>query len=89
MMSNRYRSGIYTGVTSNLPTRITQHREGRGSRFAAEYGFIRLVSMERPETIEEAIMREKAIKRWRRAWKIELIETQNRDWEDLYDILNA
>jgi putative endonuclease len=88
MMSDRYRGGIYTGVTANLPARITQHREGRGSAFCREYGFTRLVYMEWHDDIEDAIRREKAVKKWRRAWKIELIETMNRDWEDLFDRIN-
>ena len=89
MMSDRYRGGIYTGVTANLPARVTQHREGSGSEFVAKYGFTRLVYMERHERIEDAIRREKAIKKWRRAWKIDLIETMNPEWNDLYDILNG
>jgi putative endonuclease len=89
MMSDRYRGGIYTGVTANLAARIVQHREGRGSAFVRKYGFTRLVYMERHERIEEAIAREKAIKKWRRGWKIELIEAMNPDWTDLYAALNG
>jgi putative endonuclease len=89
MMGDRYRGGIYTGVTADLAARATQHREGRGSAFVKKYGFTRLVYMERHERIEDAIAREKAIKKWRRAWKIELIESMNPDWADLYAILNG
>jgi len=89
MMSDRYRGGIYTGVTADLPARVTQHREGSGSAFVRKYGFTRLVYAERHERIEDAIAREKAIKKWRRAWKIELIESMNPDWNDLYGLLNA
>lgn len=89
MMSERYRGTIYTGVTANLPARVVQHREGRGSEFCAAYGLTRLVYMERHERIDEAIMREKAIKKWRRGWKIDLIESMNPDWDDLFDILNG
>ncbi|WP_255573749.1 GIY-YIG nuclease family protein [Erythrobacter sp. SCSIO 43205] len=88
MMSDRYRGGIYTGVTADLAARVIQHREGSGSRFVARYGFTRLVYSERHEAIEDAIAREKAIKKWRRAWKIELIEKLNPDWIDLFDTLN-
>lgn len=88
-MSDGYRGGIYTGVTSNLTARIHQHREGTGSEFVAKYGFTRLVYMEFHGRIEDAIAREKAIKKWLRAWKIELIEATNPDWDDLFDILNA
>ena len=89
MMSDRYRGGIYTGVTADLPLRTTQHREGKGSAFVRRYGFTRLVYMEWHDEIEDAIRREKAIKKWRRVWKIELIESMNPDWEDLYDRLNS
>ncbi len=85
MMSDRYRGGIYTGVTSDLAQRITQHRDGKGSAFVRKYGFTRFVYAERHDLIIDAIVREKAIKKWRRAWKIELIETMNSDWDDLYD----
>ncbi len=86
-LANRYRGTIYIGVTANLPQRIWQHREGEGSRFAAKYGAVRLVHAEEYPTIEEAIAREKALKKWRRDWKIELIEAGNPDWDDLYDHL--
>ena len=89
MMSDRYRGGIYTGVTADLPARVTAHRDGRGSAFVRKYGFTRLVYAEWHDTIDDAIRREKAVKKWRRAWKIQLIETLNRDWDDLYKWLNC
>lgn len=89
MMSDRYRGGIYTGVSSKLAARVSQHKAGIGSDFVARYGFKRLVYMERHEDIRDAIAREKAIKKWRRAWKIELIESMNPDWNDLFGIVNA
>lgn len=76
-------------MTANLPARITQHREGTGSAFCAKYGFTRLVYAELHDRIEDAIAREKAIKEWRRALKIELIEKTNPDWDDLYNYLNG
>jgi putative endonuclease len=89
LMSDRYRGAIYTGVTADLPFRITQHREEKGSVFCRKYGLKILVYMEWHDEIEDAIRREKAVKKWRRAWKIELIESMNRDWLDLYDQLNG
>ncbi|MBX3562326.1 MAG: GIY-YIG nuclease family protein [Sphingomonas sp.] len=86
-LANRYRGTIYTGVTAILPRRIGQHRAGKGSQFAAQYGVTRLVYAEEYPTIEEAIAREKALKKWRREWKIELIEEGNPNWDDLYDHL--
>jgi len=88
MMADRYRGAIYTGATADLPARVHTHREGRGSKFCARYGLRRLVYAEEAPTIEEAFAREKAIKKWQRAWKIELIEETNPDWDDLYDRLN-
>ncbi|MGN6621481.1 MAG: GIY-YIG nuclease family protein, partial [Sphingomonas sp.] len=59
-----------------------------GSKFCREYGFDKLVYIEAADAIEDAIAREKAIKKWRRAWKIELIERDNSDWRDLFFDLN-
>ena len=87
LLANRYRGTIYTGVTADLAQRVWLHREGRGSRFCARYGVHMLVHAEQYPTIDEAIAREKAIKKWRRAWKIELIEKANPQWGDLYDHL--
>lgn len=89
MTSDRYRGGIYTGVIAHLQRRIWQHREGTDSQFARKYGFTRLVYAERYDEIEDAIRREKAIKKWRRDWKIRLIETANPDWEDMFEHLGS
>jgi len=88
-MTDRYRGTLYTGVTSDIAARVFAHREGRGSKFCARYRLTRLVHAEQAPTIEEAIAREKAIKKWNRAWKIELIEHANPDWDDLFETLNA
>jgi len=85
IMADRYRGTLYTGMTSDIAARVWAHKEGRGSKFCVRYGLTRLVYAEQAPTIEEAIAREKAIKKWNRAWKIELIE---RDWLDLWDTLN-
>ena len=87
IMADRYRGTMYVGVTANLPQRIFQHRNGRGSDFCARYGLHRLVWAERGETILNCIAHEKRIKRWRRQWKFDLIEKANPDWNDLYDLL--
>jgi len=89
MMADRYRGTIYTGVTSDIGRRSVQHRSGTGSRFVKKYELLRLVYAEEHERIDEGIAREKAIKKWRRAWKIELIEQQNPDWMDMFEFLNA
>lgn len=85
VIANRYRGTIYIGVTSSLAHRISQHREGTGAQFAKRHGCTRLVLAEPFERIEDAIAREKQLKRWNRAWKIRLIEEQNPDWHDRFD----
>lgn len=85
IMANRYRGGMYVGVTGDLRGRVWQHREGEGSQHVAETGKTRLVYAERHEEIEPAIAREKRVKRWRREWKFALIEADNPDWADLWD----
>ena len=89
MMSERYRGTIYTGVTSDIAARVFAHREGRGSKFCKQYGLTRLVYAEQAPTIEEAIAREKAIKKWNRDWKIKLIESANPGWDDLWEFINS
>jgi putative endonuclease len=89
IMADRYRGTLYIGVTSNLAARVWSHRQGRGSRFCARYGLTRLVYAESAPTIAEAISREKALKKWNRAWKIDLIEKANPDWSDLFETINA
>lgn len=80
---------LYTGVTAHLARRMWQHRNGEGSKFAAKYGVDRLVYAEAFADVNEAISREKAIKKWRRPWKLELIERDNPQWLDLNDRINA
>lgn len=89
IMADRYRGTIYIGVTSSLPHRVWQHRNGEGSDFCKRYGLTRLVYVEATERIDDAIAREKALKKGRRAWKIDLIETANPDWRDLFDTVNG
>ena len=87
IMTDRYRGTLYVGVTSDLAARVTQHRESSGSDFCKRYGLDRLVWAERCGTIEDAITHEKRLKRWRREWKIELIEKANPEWDDLFETL--
>jgi putative endonuclease len=89
IMADRYRGTLYIGVTSDIAARVFAHREGRGSKFCSRYGLTRLVYAAQAPTIEEAIAREKGMKKWSRAWKIELIERANPDWLDLYETINA
>ena len=77
LMADRYRGTLYVGVTSDIAARVFAHRQGRGSAFCARYRLDRLVYVEQAPTIGEAIAREKALKTWNRASKIELIESAN------------
>ena len=76
---------LYVGMTDHLPRRIWQHREKTFGGFTAKYGVTRLVWYEPHGTREEAFLRERRIKKWRRAWKLELIERMNPGLTDLYD----
>ena len=80
---------LYTGVTGDLAQRMEQHRDGKGSKFTTKYGVTRLVHIEAIADVNAAIAREKAVKKWRRAWKLELIERGNPQWLDLYDRING
>ncbi|SSY70250.1 GIY-YIG nuclease family protein [Alysiella crassa] len=81
---------LYIGVTMNLPERIWQHKQGVSlDGFTAKYGVDKLVWYEVSATMPEAIAKEKAMKKWRREWKIRLIEEQNPDWLDLFGGLLA
>jgi putative endonuclease len=78
---------LYIGVTNALRKRLEQHRNGDGSSFVKQYGVFRLVYVESYERAEEAIAREKQLKRWKRNWKIELIERDNFEWQDLSHLI--
>jgi putative endonuclease len=87
IMTNRPNGTLYIGVTSDLPRRIWEHREGLVEGFTKRHGLKRLVYVERHDAIGSAIQRETSLKRWPRAWKINLILAQNPYWNDLYDQL--
>ncbi|KAB2941045.1 MAG: GIY-YIG nuclease family protein [Hyphomicrobium sp.] len=84
ILASKRNGTLYVGVTSDLYGRIVEHRDGLVPGFTKRYGIAMLVYFEEHDDIGEAIRREKRIKRWRRAWKIELIESRNPDWRDLW-----
>jgi len=88
ILTTRKGGTLYTGVTNNLPRRLYEHTSGTGSQFTKRYAVKRLVWYEELATAPEAISREKAIKRWPRQWKIELIEAANPNWFDLSKTLD-
>jgi predicted GIY-YIG superfamily endonuclease len=87
MITNRRNGTIYTGVTSNMPRRAYEHREGLIPGFSTKYGCKLLVWYEVHDNMPAAIEREKQIKGGNRAKKIALIEAFNPEWKDLYDTL--
>ena len=84
IMTNHPNGTLYIGVTSDLLTRVLQHRSGAIPGFTQRYGLKRLVWFEQWESISEAIHREKALKKYKRDWKINLIERENPEREDFY-----
>jgi putative endonuclease len=84
MMASGRHGTIYIGVTSHLPSRIEQHREGKIVGFTTKYRVKKLVWYEPHERMASAIQRESSLKKYPREWKINLIEQDNPDWDDLY-----
>jgi putative endonuclease len=87
IMANRKNGTIYIGVTSDLPKRIWEHREGVVAGFTRKYGCKLLVWFEAFDDVQQARQRELQMKEWKRAWKIKLIEERNLDWNDLFSTL--
>ncbi len=89
ILASRPYGTLYVGVTNNLLGRVERHRAGDGSAFTSKYGVGLLVHFEAFAAIDEAIQREKLLKRYRRQWKIHLIERENPHWQNLYPALRA
>ena len=87
ILANQRNGTLYTGVTSDLMKRVWEHKNDLSAGFSKKYQTHRLVYYEQHSTMENAIAREKQIKKWRRQWKLGLIEELNPDWNDLYDPL--
>jgi putative endonuclease len=85
ILASKRNGTLYTGVTSDLVQRVWQHRNNLVAGFTKKYDVKMLVYYEVHENAEAAIIREKRIKKWRRAWKLRLIEEKNPQWEDLYE----
>jgi putative endonuclease len=85
LLASKRNGTLYAGVTSNLVKRIWEHKNHVVDGFTKQHGVDQLVWYEVHETMESAILREKAIKEWQRAWKLKLIEALNPEWKDLYD----
>jgi len=85
ILASRRNGTLYVGVTNDLVRRVAEHRSNAVAGFVRDYGVYRLVFAELHATMPDAILREKRIKKWRRAWKLELIEAENPQWRDLLD----
>jgi putative endonuclease len=84
ILTNKPRGTLYVGVTNDLVRRIHEHREGVVPGFSKRYGLKQLIHFERFDAPTSAIQREKNIKHWSRAWKLQLVESSNPKWRDLY-----
>ena len=84
ILASKRNGTLYIGVTSDLTKRVWEHKSGMVEGFTKRYSIHRLVWYELHENMESAITKEKRIKEWKRAWKLELIESVNPDWQDLY-----
>jgi putative endonuclease len=85
LLANKRNGTLYVGVTSNLVQRVWQHKNDLAEGFTRRYRIHMLVWYEQCESMQAAIAREKAIKEWKRVWKIRLIEMSNPHWRDLYE----
>ncbi len=88
ILASKRNGTLYIGVTSNLLGRMEQHLRGEGSAFVKKYGVTRLVWFEEHPLYTDAIRRETSLKRWKRDWKLALIEKTNPQWEDLLESWN-
>ena len=84
ILASQRNGTLYVGATSDLACRVYEHKEGAIEGFTKDYGVYTLVFFEFHETMNDALTREKRIKKWRRQWKLELIEQGNPQWRDLY-----
>jgi putative endonuclease len=89
ILASQKNGTLYTGVTRDLEHRVWEHREGLTGGFTKRYGVKRLVWYREYVDIGDAIADEKRIKRWLREWRLQLIESMNPEWEDLYATLNG
>ncbi len=89
ILANKRRGTLYIGVTNDLIRRVHEHKNNYVDGFTKKYNVHQLVYYEIAEDIGSAMKREKQMKKWRRQWKIELIEKNNSNWKDLYEQITA
>jgi putative endonuclease len=86
ILASKRNGTLYIGVTNNLKRRVTQHKQGLCEGFTRKYEVNKLVYFERFRHVDMAILREKRLKKWNRQWKIKLIEDNNPEWKDLFEV---
>lgn len=84
ILANKKNGTLYAGMTNDIARRAVRHKGGRANQFAAKYDVRKLVYYEKHKNVEDAIKRERQVKKWRRQWKIKMIEKFNQSWEDLF-----
>lgn len=84
ILASKKNGTLYAGMTGNLGKRTVRHKAKNANQFAAKYDVDKLVYYEKYKNLEDAVKREKQVKKWRREWKLKLIEKQNPEWEDLF-----
>jgi putative endonuclease len=89
ILASKRNGTLYIGVTNNLAYRVWQHRDGLASKFTKKYGVTKLVYFEVYDDVQAAIAQETRLKKYKRQWKINLIQSRNEHWDDLYESLNA
>ncbi len=87
ILSNKFEGSLYIGITNDLIRRVYEHKQRIGDGFTKKYNLTELVYAEKFDNPNDAIAREKQLKNWRRQWKINLIESINPNWNDLYESL--
>ncbi len=85
ILTTRKNTSLYIGVTSNLSNRIYEHKEGLVEGYTKKYSVNKFIYAEEYDDVNEAIHREKCLKRWKRDWKVELIDKSNPEWVDLFE----
>ncbi|MEC7265305.1 MAG: GIY-YIG nuclease family protein [Bacteroidota bacterium] len=83
ILTNMPNGTLYIGMTNNLERRILEHKKGSVEGFTKKYGLKTLIYFEVHQNVNDAILREKQLKKWKRQWKIDLVEKDNSDWNDL------
>jgi len=86
IITNQKNGTLYIGVTGELQRRMMEHKEGKIEGFSKKYNLKKLVYLEQYHYVYDALKREKQLKHWNRSWKIDLIEKNNKEWQDLYEV---